>query len=366
MLPERHRLVLKEIVDRYVKRHEPVSSRMLIEDYGLHVSSATVRNDMNALEASGYIEKPYSSSGRIPTKKGYRFFVDWLLDLSQLTRPEYLGLVEFYEVYCREITDMMRQTAFLLGNITGYAGFVVSPRLEESQLERVVLTRIGPRLVMLAIISDVGIVEHSLIHLQQDSPAGKIERMMRLINDNLYGMSLREVRSLALHEGPKGWHERPMREALFVLRDLLEQRMGQHLYVEGILNVAKNLQAADSENAMKQFSSLIHAVQDENTFIETITNRRADKEGLVIAVGDCPLPGLEDYSLVTSDYRPYSGLLGVIAPLWMDYGKALSTTSYIANRLEALLIAACRRGSKGDQYDERQEKSRTGSQGKDP
>ena len=100
-LPERQRLILKEIVDRYIRFHEPVSSRMILEDYGLEVSSATVRNDMNDLEEAGFIAKPYSSSGRVPSKLGYQFFVEWLLDLSELSREERVEIVEAYEMLFR-------------------------------------------------------------------------------------------------------------------------------------------------------------------------------------------------------------------------------------------------------------------------
>ena len=89
-LPERQRLILKEIVDRYIRFHEPVSSRMILEDYGLEVSSATVRNDMNDLEEANYIAKPYSSSGRVPTVRGYQFFVEWLLDILY-KRKQYIS-----------------------------------------------------------------------------------------------------------------------------------------------------------------------------------------------------------------------------------------------------------------------------------
>ncbi len=202
-LPERQRLILKEIVDRYIRLREPVSSRMILEDYGLRVSSATVRNDMNDLEAAGYIEKPYASSGRIPTKKGYRFFVDWLLDLSELTKKERLEVVEAYEIHCLEIGEAMRQTAFLLGNITGYAGFVIPPRLEETHLERVMMLRMDARLVLMVIVSDIGVVEHRLVPLQEDLSQEEIEHITQIINSTLQGVPLNTIRELTLKENPE-------------------------------------------------------------------------------------------------------------------------------------------------------------------
>ena len=339
-LPERQRLILKEIVDRYIRFREPVSSRMILEDYGLAVSSATVRNDMNDLEASGYIEKPYSSSGRIPTKRGYRFFVDWLLDLSDLTREERLEIVELVEAQCLDVEETIRQTTFLLGNITGCASFAIPPRPEETKLDRVMLLRMADRMAFLLILSDIGIVEHGLVPLDDDLSPSEIDHIMQLINENLHGVILSEVRSLPDVDEPEGWYERPVRQATLVLQRLLQRRMQRPVRFDGLLNLTDALQQTVPDHAMADFADFSRAVRDEAGFIEAMSEARAGKEGLVVSVGDFPLPGLEEFSIVSCGYRPHSGVLGVIGPLWMDYGRALSTVSYVANRLEGLLVAS--------------------------
>ena len=342
-LPERQRLILKEIVDRYIRLREPVSSRMILDDYGLSVSSATVRNDMNDLEAAGYIEKPYASSGRIPTKKGYRFFVDWLIDLSQLTKKERLEVVEAYEVQCLEVGETMRQTAFLLGNITGYVGFIIPPRLEETLLDRVVLVQMGPQTVLLVIVSDIGIVEHGLVSLDDTISQAEIERISEMINTELHGVSLDAVRSLTLQDRSEGWYERPVREALLVLGRLLKRRSGKRLYFEGVLNIVADLQESVPGQAMDRFAGLIRSVQDEEAFVEEIYRERGEKSGLVVSIGELRRPGLEEFSVITSSYRPHGGVMGVIGPIWMNYGRAMSALSYIANRLETILVSSCPR-----------------------
>lgn len=340
VLPERQRLILKEIVDRYIRFREPVSSRMILEDYGLKVSSATVRNDMNDLEESGYIEKPYSSSGRIPTKKGYRFFVDWLLDLSGLTKEERLEIVEAYKTRCLDVGETIRQTAFLLENITGYAGFVIPPRLEETRLERVVLLKMEERLAFLVIVSDIGVVEHGLVPLEDELTDEEIRKTMETINRGLRGANLEAVRTMATGDGPEGWYERPVRQAFLVLGHLLERRKKRRVHLEGLLNLAADLQEMVPEGAMERFTRLGRALRDETAFAEAVYAGREDRQGIVVNVGDLPLSGLEEFSVVSCDYRPHSGILGVIAPLWMDYGRAISAASYISNRLETILLTS--------------------------
>ena len=336
-LPERQRLILKEIVDRYIRLREPVSSRMILEDYGLAVSSATVRNDMNDLEAAGYIQKPYSSSGRIPTREGYRFFVDWLLDLSELTREERLEIVEMVETRCLDVEQTIRQTAFLLGSITECASFVIPPRPEETKLDRVVLLRMDERLAFLLILSDIGIVEHGLVPLDDDLAPEEIEHIMHLINENLPGIALSDVRSLPDVEEPEGWYERPVRQAILVLQRLLQRRLQRPVRFDGLLNLTDALQQSASERAMADFASFSRAVRDEAGFIDAVSAARADEDGIVVSIGDFPLLGLEEFSVVSCGYRPHAGVLGVVGPLWMDYGRALSTVSYVAHRLEGLL-----------------------------
>ena len=336
-LPERQRLILKEIVDRYIRFREPVSSRMILEDYGLEVSSATVRNDMNDLEEAGFIVKPYSSSGRVPSTRGYQFFVEWLLDLSELTREERVEIVEAYEMQQLDVEQTMKQTAFLLGNMTGCAGFVIPPRPAETKLERVVLFKVAHRLAFLLIVTDIGIVEHGYVTIEEDLSPAEIARITSLINETLRGIHLADVRSLSLEDGPDGWYERPVRQAMFVLGRLLQNRMQQSVQFEGLLNLTDSLKEVNPEQAMDHFSHLHRAVQDEAAFIEAITSAREDRNGLVASIGDFPLSGMETFSVVSCDYRPHAGVIGVIGPLWMDYGRALSTTSYIANRLESLL-----------------------------
>jgi len=342
-LPDRQRLILKEIVDRYIRLHEPVSSRMILEDYGLGVSSATVRNDMNELERRGYIEKPYSSSGRVPTKKGYRFFVDWLLDLSELTREERHEIVETYEPQCLDIEETIRRTALVLGNMVGCAGFVIPPRLHEARLERVVLLKVDTRLAFLAIVSDIGIVEHGLVPLEEELTGSELDAVTQAINSDLRGRALGDVRRLAAEDGPDGWYEPAARQAFVVLGNLLDRTTLHRAYFEGLLNLTVGLQEMIPDRAMERFVELGRAVQDEPAFVAAVRNARGDRQGVVVHVGDLPLSGFEEFSLITCAFGPHEGILGVIAPIWIDYGRALSTTSYIAGRLESLLVTSSAR-----------------------
>jgi len=188
-------------------------------------------------------------------------------------------------------------------------------------------------------------VEHGLVPLDEDLSPQEAERVMSVINDTLRGARLGEVANLPLQEGPQGWYAQPVRAALSALRQLLNNRIRQRLYVEGALNLVDALRDVNPQGALDQFVGLIHAIEDEMAFIDAVRAARADRGGLVASVGECPRQGLENYSVITCDYRPYAGIVGVIGPLWVDYGKALSAAAYVANRLEGLLVASCARSA---------------------
>jgi heat-inducible transcriptional repressor len=351
-LPERQRLILKEVVDRYIRLRQPVSSRMILEDYGLTVSSATVRNDMNDLERQGYIAKPYSSSGRIPTEKGYRFFVEWLLDLSELARKERFDVAETFEARVLDMSEAVRHAAFLLGNMTHYAAFVVPPRWEAACLERVVLAPMSDRTAFLVIVSDTGIVEQGILPLEASTSEDEIEAMTRTINQTLRGARLEDVRKMATsEESPDGWYARPERQALGLIAQLLEARVGPRIVVDGFLHLLDALREQVPDEALSRFSDLSRTIQDEEAFPHALEAARAGRRGIQVHVGDLPLPGFAKWSIVSCDYGPRGGVLGVVAPVWMDYGRAMSATAFVASRLEALLVAARSRGQERNPHD---------------
>ncbi len=351
-LPERQRLILKEVVDRYIRLREPVSSRMILEDYGLAVSSATVRNDMNDLERQGYIAKPYSSSGRVPTEKGYRFFVEWLLDLSELAKPERFDVIEMTEARVLDVSEAMRHAALLLGDMTHCAAFVISPRLDEACLERVVLVPMSDRTAFLVVVSDTGIVEQGILPLEAPTPEVEVEAMMRTINQTLRGARLAEVRKMAASaESSDGWYARPERQALELIARLLEARVGPRVVTDGLLHLLDALADQAPEEALARFSELSRTIQDEEALPRALEAARGGRRGIQVHVGDLALPGFAKWSVVSCDYRPHGGVLGVIAPIWMDYGRAMSAAAFVASRLEALSVGARSRGQERNAYD---------------
>src|SRR3712207_109418 len=186
-LDDRKAAILRAIVQGYVTSGEPVGSKRLTEEWSLGVSSATVRSEMAALEDAGYITHPHTSAGRIPTDKGYRYFVDTLTSSASL-RPEQVAAVEGLLLGSADLEDLLRRTSSVLSRLTRFAALVVAPRLDTSRLRHVELVVLGAQSVLAVFIVDTGRVEKRMLDLDQPVPEHDVERARHAINEAAAGL----------------------------------------------------------------------------------------------------------------------------------------------------------------------------------
>lgn len=343
-MEDRKRLVLKAIVDYHIKSGEPVSSKTLLEDYGLDVSSATIRNDMKALDEKGLISKAYSSAGRVPTQRGYRFFVDWLIELSELTQGDHHAIIQSFRIQRQDIEQLLKQTAFLLAKLSGYAGVVLSPRLEETRLESILFVRLDPENALVVIVSELGIIEYRVIPSKLSEQ--ELSEIGELLNRELHGRRLGEVRREAIRfaEG-EGWYDQLVRNAFGLLRESLERRLERRLHVEGLVTLMEQLlEEGHSLETVRQVAAI---AQDPQALVRELDAQASSRVQASIG-GENALKELWPCSIVFMGYG-FSGALGVIGPVRMDYSRAFSMTAYVGNRLQAILTLSHRdRVTKGE------------------
>jgi heat-inducible transcriptional repressor len=335
MMDQRKRLVLKQIVSRHIKSGEPVSSQTLLVEYDPGVSSATIRNDMHYLEEQGYIERPYCSAGRVPTEKGYRFFVDWLLELSDLTKQDQHALIEYYRFPRQELERLLRNTAFLLANVTGLVGFVLSPRLEETELEQITLAPLGPEQLLVVLVSNLGLIESQVLEAQFTQ--AELAEISTLLNERLHGKPLKEIRRFFELE-EEGWIEPALRNSFEILGEVLARESRHRLYIEGLLSLMESvLQRPGGSDRL----GVIKLLGDERRFAQFLSEAAREGEVSALIGRENPLPELHGWSVITMGYG--YGVLGGLGPLRMDYSKAFSTTRYVGNRLRVILSATERK-----------------------
>jgi heat-inducible transcriptional repressor len=338
----RKRQILSAIVDHYIKTGQAVSSQTILDTYGPQVSSATIRNDMKYLEKHDFISKSWSSSGRTPTTKGYRFFVDWIIELSTLGRKGEHAIMESYEFQRQRLEDLLKRTAFLLSSLTGYVAFVLSPKLESTELESISLLKLDGDHALMVIVSNLGIIDTRVI--RSNYSAEELSEVSELLTNSLHGRQLDQIRDEALRQSQEWeretWGLPVAQEAFTLLHQLIEQQMKRHLYVEGILHLLKIV--FGWEDGLVKARHLMALLEDEGRFTHAIESIQMQSGRVSVAIGDeHRFDELEPYSLVRMDYG-YGGILGVLGPVQMDYSKVFATTNYIGNRLQAILTVSQR------------------------
>lgn len=292
---------------------------------------------MHELEEEGYLKKPYTSGGRVPTIEGFRYFVSWLLELSELSGEEQRAIVEAYEFEQQNTERLLRNTATLLANITGYAGFVLGPELEERKVEYFTMTQLDRTHLMAILVTDIGLVENRVIESEREITEEELEKIVPLLSDRLEGLRLEELKDLKdLNLNEEGWYDKMTRDSFMLIRNFLKERTERRLYLEGTLNVigSNSEDSQDTDKLKRVFDYL------EEDKLAKITETCKEKDNQINAlVGIKDHTELLPYSLIVKRLANCSSSLGILGPVKMDYSKAFSTVQYMGSRLDTLLTA---------------------------
>ncbi|MGD9840602.1 MAG: heat-inducible transcriptional repressor HrcA [Candidatus Bipolaricaulis sp.] len=338
MQGRRARLLI-EVVDRYIRTRQPVSSRELVTEYRHRFSPATIRNELLALEGEGYLVKPYPSAGRVPTAQGFKFFAEWLLDLAKLGEGPSSVPAERHEVELGMLPDLFRSAATLLAAMTRELGFVIPPPREHMRTSSLFVRRVRPGAVLAVTVSELGTVESRLLPLDLDLAPEELAEAEGFLSRWLQEHTLAES-PLGARPVPEGWHSRAAVAALAILRQLAEREPDRGLYVEGWPHLLAELAVRSPEWALDRGQALLRVLEEGTAFVDLVRALGKDHgQEIAVHVGDGSIPELADLSLVSAPYLGGSGVAGVLGPLWMDYARALSAARYVAGRLGALLAA---------------------------
>ena len=193
MLDKRKRQILQAVVDEYINTAEPVSSATLVKKYGLDYSSATVRNELAELENIGYLDKPHTSAGRIPSEKGYRFYVDELLNDQDISLEEIKYIQSKLSTKVDEIEDLTKITTSTLSEITHYTTVAIGPKTDMEIISEIKFVLLGSRMLMVVIVTDSGLVKETIIKYDDDITENQVEILNNLFNSKLKGKPLNKI-----------------------------------------------------------------------------------------------------------------------------------------------------------------------------
>jgi len=335
LLDERAQTLLRLLVDKYIRDGQPVGSRTLSRESGLELSPATIRNIVSDLEELGFVKSPHTSAGRVPTIKGYRFFVDTLI---KLTPPRGDELARFSESLAENSGDpqaLALSVSNLLSAVTSLAGIVTVPRRAQTALRQIEFLPLSGRRVLAILVINDREVQNKILNVSRDFGADELKRASNYLNDHCGGRSLREVRDLLLAElkGTRATMNALMVEAIEMAQKVFpEAEPAAEFVVAGETNLMGLDQVADVET----LKSLFEAFGRQRDILHLL-DQSVNADGVQIFIGhESGYELLDSYSIVAAPYTSEDdtmGVLGVIGPTRMAYERVIPIVDVTAKLL---------------------------------
>src|SRR4249919_84302 len=335
-LGPRKSAVLRAVVEEYVRSGEPVGSETIAERAGIGVSSATIRNEMAALEELGYLTHPHTSAGRIPTDIGYRHYVDSLPAGGRLRNAQRRAIASYFAEAILDLEEVLKGSVQLLSRLTQYAGLAVPPSVAEEPIVRLELIDMGPTMMVLA-VGQHGRVDKRILDRPDtldDQALRETERRLEALRGLTYTEAQARLLKLAAEEARE--HRDLLLDVAETLRTAQQGESGGHVVVGGVSNLADEAQAWRRETLRRLFETL----EREQDIMHILQDVSSGTPGLAVTIGtEHPSTGEWDASLVTAPFKVGDatlGTIGVVGPTRMDYLSAMASVRAVARRLSEL------------------------------
>lgn len=332
MLDERKASILRAVVQEYIETAQPVGSGRVSDAPGVDVSSATVRNEMATLETEGYLAQPHTSAGRIPTEKGYRYFVDTIGSPGALRSEKAQQVRSFFTAAHGELEEMLEATSRLLSGLTAWTGVVVPPAHADTPIRSIHLVGLAPRVVLAVTVLGDATVEKHTVELEDDVGEDRINSATAHLGAQLTGTMRSNVPESVVATGDVDT-DRLTAAVLAALRQPSPADLPSEVFVGGASRVAS---AFDAVETVQQVLGIL----EEQLVVVTLLKDVVDR-GLQVAIGsETGMETLADAALVVAPYTvagERAGSIGVLGPARMNYPEALAAVAAVSRRLESHL-----------------------------
>jgi heat-inducible transcriptional repressor len=337
-MSDRRASVLRALISHYVSSGEPVGSKTLVERYNLGVSSATVRNEMAALEEAGFISQPHTSAGRVPTDAGYRYFVDALGSEARLPAKQMHQIQSFFGEPRWELEDALRQTASLLSSLTNHAAVVFAPALDRSLVRHVELVGLAGARAMVVLVTDTGRVENHIIALPPEPEDLQLDETGQMLNRMLADTPLEEAPAKIIEELEKLPLElRLVASAVAVaLAQGLTELDGERVFLEGTSKIVDEHKFSDLETVRQ----VIGALEHRRLLLEVLADALSLGSVSVRIGSENPVSEMQFCTVITAPYGLSTspiGSLGVVGPTRMDYRRTIAAVHEVSANLGRML-----------------------------
>lgn len=329
--------ILQAVVHLFIRTGKPVGSSTIVENYHVNLSSATIRNVLAELEKDGFLTHPHTSAGRMPTDKGYRFYVDSIVNIQRLAAEEEKRITEEYARRRREIEDLMLSTTRVLSVLSHCTGFVLPPKVNVERLRRIELIPVNGTQLLSVLVSETGMVSNQMIDMDRVPDEEVLRRASRFLNERLSGFALTDAQGRLLKELDQFQNEQRAETDLLrqLGRNLFGVELRKDLYVEGTSNIFKFPEFQDYDS-MRSFAQLV----DAKEALGEVLAKGLSREGLQVRIGAEFVPELKNFSVVSTGYsirgRPV-GVLGILGPKRMEYERMMAIVNTVARLVNGYL-----------------------------
>jgi heat-inducible transcriptional repressor len=336
-LDDRKGRLLRAVVREFIQTAEPVGSKALAERYQLGISSATIRNELAALEEEGYLRQPHTSAGRVPTDQGYRYYVDSISGVGEMARTQQDAVMRYLEG-AAGLEETLQRTSLLLASLTHYTAMVAPPSLDRSRVRHVELVRLGTHVVMLVLIADTGRVEQRLVETDAEVGVEQLEELRRRINEKLEGERLNRA-ELVLSSMEESLPNE-LRWLFTVLADAIGQVVSDRTSERVWLGGQAHLSGTGGFGELETIHRVYQLLEQQVMVLRLLQMSFTGGGAISVVIGsENQIEAMQACSLVTSTYPAGDtiGTIGVLGPTRMDYLRAMAAVQAVASYLGDVL-----------------------------
>ncbi|MDU2066639.1 MAG: heat-inducible transcriptional repressor HrcA [Sporomusaceae bacterium] len=337
MLDDRKRRILQAIIDDYVSTAEPIGSRTIARKYDLGVSPATIRNEMADLELLGFLEQPHTSAGRIPSAKGYRFYVDCLLAPHSISERDLHLIKQWYEAKVRRIDELFQETAKLLSKVTNNVSLVMAPQSAPAKFKYLQFLPLDEQRVIAVVVTDKGIVENKIIDIPEGTTQDDLQQIAQQVNNRLTGLGFTEIGGDTVQDIKQDLilDSDVVEYAFTAITQALTQDKGEKVFLGGTTHLLNQPEFRDVDKIKKILTML-----EEKRLLYDILHMQ-NQDGVVVTIGqENKYSGIQDCSVVQATYRidgQVVGSVAILGPTRMEYGKTMAILEFMHTHLGELI-----------------------------
>lgn len=336
-LSERKIRILQAIIRNYLETGEPVGSRTISKYTDLNLSSATIRNEMSDLEEMGYILQPHTSAGRIPSDKGYRLYVDTMMEEKEKELEELKEMMLEKE---DKMDHLLKQVAKLLAVNTNYATMISAPTIHTNKIKFLQLSRVDSNQLLAVVVVEGNVIKNNIISVSEEMSDETLLKLNILLNTHLNGLALEEINlgMISAMKQQAGIHSTVVGDVIDAIAESIKADEDLEIYTSGANNIFKYPELADQQKA----SEIINTFEEKQMLTELVQDTLADENntGIQVYIGnETPIQSMKDCSVVTATYELGEGMrgtIGIIGPKRMDYDKVIGTLKTITHQLDEL------------------------------